>query len=174
MTEKFNEKKFQAELERLRSGLMVDKHSLDDELMRQPQRFEEVGEAMAMAQAERDYAKEELIQLDAELFAKHRRKIEKSGVRATEALIAAAVNQDPKHQKGISNRIEAQRRLELLSAIKESFNQRSYMIRDLCSLFTASYFERTAVTASSPVKDVKAEKARDKMSEARRARKREK
>lgn len=157
------------ELEELRSLLEIDKHSLDDEIVRQPQTFFKISEASVKATAHRDFCKEEIKRVDADLAAAHRRKIEKSGARATDSAVSSAVAADPKHQKAVDRYIKANQRAELLNALREAFSQRSYMLRDLSTLFVANYFEKTSVTDNSTVRGAKADANMDRMAEARKA-----
>lgn len=159
-----------ANTEDLRAYLAIDKYSLDDEIVKQPRLYEEIGEACALASAEHDYAKDGLNRLYAELATKHRKKIENTtGARATEAQVNAAVISDKKHVDASNKRIEAKQRLDELSAVKEAFHQRSYMLRDLSALYIANYYEKSTIVDSNSVKDVKARKSIDKMDQARKA-----
>lgn len=158
------------ELDELRQKLEIDKHSLDDEIVRQPQTFFEISEAAVKATARRDFCKEEVKRIDADLAAYHRKKIEKSGTRATDSAVASAVAADPKHHAAVDKYIKASQKAELLNALKEAFSQRSYMLRDLSALFIANYFEKTTITNSAAVRGAKADANIDKMAEARKAR----
>lgn len=154
-------------VDELRELLAIDKHSLDDEIQKQPQLFFKVSEAQVSAAARRDYLKEEIKRVDAELHAKHRRLIEKTGSRATDAAVTAAIQADPDHQRAVDAHINAAKEADLLVALKESFSQRSYMLRDLATLFVANYFESSSMKANSAASDIRYEKAKDKMAEAR-------
>lgn len=157
-------------LDELRGHLNIDKHALDDEIQQQPSLFFKISEAYVNAASRRDFLKEEVARVDADLSAKHRRRIEKSGARATDAATTSAVAADPKHQKAVDAHIDARQKADQLLALKEAFHQRSYMLRDLVALHVANYYERTAVTDNSATKDFKAQKNMDKMAEARKAR----
>lgn len=161
--------KADALLDKLRGYLAIDKHSLDDEIVQQPQLFFEISEASVNATARRDFLKEEIARVDAALHAKHRRQIEKSGARATDAGVSAAIAADPKHHAAVDAHISARQQADLLLALKDSFHQRSYMLRDLASLSVANYFERNAVTDNNVTRDFKAQKVMDKLGDARAA-----
>lgn len=156
-------------IEEFREKLKIDKNSVDEEIEQQPSIFFEISEAYVMAASHRDFLKEEISRIDADLSAKHRRRIEKSGGRATDAATTSAVAADPKHQKAVDAHISAKQRAELLLALKESFSQRSYMLRDLATLFVANYFEKTSITENSNIREIKAKRNMDKMNEARKA-----
>lgn len=153
----------------LREHLAIDKHALDIEIQRQPSLFYEISEAYVKAASRRDFLKEEIARVDADLNARHRRKIEKSGARATENSVGAAITADPKHQKAVDAHIAARNEAELLQALKEAFHQRSYMLRDMVALFVANYYEKGAVEGTNVTRDFKANKNIDRMAEARAA-----
>lgn len=156
-------------VDELNEHLKIDKDSLDEEIQRQPSLFFKIGEAYVNAAARRDFLKEEVARVDADLSAKHRRKIEKSGARATDAATNSAVAADPKHQKAVDAHIAARQEADKLLVLKDSFHQRSYMLRDLVALYVSNYYQQTSVNDNSVTKDFKANKNMDKMAEARKA-----
>lgn len=157
-------------IEKLRGLLVIDKHSLDDEIERQPELFFEISEAAVLAAARRDFLKEEISRIDAELHAKHTRRLEKAGSKATVGAVDAAVKTDVKHTRAIERHISAKRKADLYQALKEAFSQRSYMLRDLASLAIAQYYERTSVSATNVAKDFKAHKNIERMADERKRR----
>lgn len=157
-------------LEELKSYLAIDKHSLDTEIERQPSLFFKVGEAYVKAAAHRDYCKEEIGRIDADLYGKYRKKFEKTGQRVTEGQLANAITSDPDHQAAVDAHIKARTEADMLSGLKEAFNQRSYMLRDLVALHLSSYYEKTAITDTGNNRELKARKNIDLMDKARRER----
>jgi hypothetical protein len=159
-------------LDRLRGSLMIDKHELDTELQEQPDKFFDAAEAYVKAAARRDYLKDEIKRVDAGLYTYHRKKQEKLG-KATEGSVNSAVLQDATHQEAVAAHLAASEKADLYLALKESFHQRSYMIRDLCALFIAKYYETNSVSGDTGVtREMKSQKNMDKLAEARK-RKRE-
>ena len=159
-------------IEELKPGLAIDKNSLDDEVIEQPQKFNEAGELSATAAARRDFLKEELAVIDAELSGVHRRKIEKATGKATESQVSNAVLLDPKHKAASAQYINAKETADKATALRDSYHQRRYMIQELSSLYVANYFESSSAN-NAQAREYKAGKARDKMAEARTKRKRE-
>ncbi len=128
------------------SKLTIDKHGLDDELIRQPMLFFDMANLSATATAERDYAKEQLGLKDAELGSKWRKKLEKRGERTTIQLIEECVLTDSVHIKYSEKYIESKEYCEKCYAMKESFQQRAYMLRELVSLYISGYYATSAMT----------------------------
>tara|TARA_R110000803_G_scaffold210841_2_gene284354 strand:- start:910 stop:1500 length:591 start_codon:yes stop_codon:yes gene_type:complete len=133
-------------LQQRTKDLIINKHGLDDELINQPILFIEVATLAADASAMRDYAKEALSMKDAELSAKHRKLAEKGGERATEKLVEQRVGTDPIHIKYVEKLIEAKKYAEQAFAMKEAFQARAYMLRELVSLQVSGYYATAAIT----------------------------
>lgn len=129
----------------LKEQLAIDKSALDDEVIRQPGLFYEVSEQLTDAIAERDGAKEDLASIDATLDAKWRKKFEGGTKRVTEGTIAACVQTDPAHEKAFDVWLTAKTKADQLQALKDAFQQRSYMLRDLVQLYSANYYEDTSM-----------------------------
>ena len=129
----------------LRTYLQIDKLALDDEVVRQPSLFYEVSEAYAEAAAERDMLKEHLAGIDAELDKRFR----KEGEKATEGKIKAQIQSYKAHQEAFDEWLEAKKQADKLQALKDAFQQRSYMLRDLVSLHNANYFEESSLKTTA-------------------------
>jgi len=155
-------------VDELRDFLKIDKHSLDNEIVEQPQLFFKISEAHVNAIAHRDWCKEEVSRVDADLAGAHRRKIEKTGARATDAAVSAAVAADPQHQAAVDAHMKARTDADLLGALKEAFSQRSYMLRDLAALAIANYYEKSSIEGDKNTKEFQHQKKLDRMAEARR------
>lgn len=125
----------------LQQHLAIDKTALDDEVIRQPVLFYMVSEQLTDAIAARDTAKEELAATDAELDHKWRKQLSKTHPKVTEGLITSHITTSPDHEKAFLNYLDAKTKADKLLALKEAFQQRSYMLRDLVSLYSANYYE---------------------------------
>jgi hypothetical protein len=126
-----------------RKYLEVDKGALDDEIVRQPSLFFEVSEAYAEAAATRDGFKDQLATVDAELDAKIRAEL--GDAKVTESMVKGKVQTAPEHEKAFTDWLMSKERADQFGALKEAFQQRSYMLRDLVSLYTANYYEQNAI-----------------------------
>lgn len=136
----------QPTLNDLQAQLAIDKSVLDDEVIRQPSLFYTISEMLVTATAERDGAKENLAVVDAEEAAYHRKQLAKGTTRATDKLIESLVLTSDEHTKAFNAYLDAKTKAERLNALKEAFQQRSYMLRDLVSLYSANYYEVSSIT----------------------------
>lgn len=159
-------------LKELKKGLAIDKYELDEELIRQPSKFNEASELAVAASARRDFLKEECSRIDAELYAEHRRRLEKLHGKATEKQLEHAVILDKKHKAASEAFIKAKELADLAQSLKDTFHQRRYMLQELSGLFVANYFESSSANSAN-MREYKANKARDGMAEARKRKKRE-
>jgi hypothetical protein len=127
-----------------RSKLRIDKEHLDDMLVEQPESFDHVGEALALARAERDALKLDLKVAEAEAgkriraaALKHNQSAEdkKDEIKITEGYIEEELTLD-KDVRALRRELgEASADVEILEALKESFIQRSHSLRDLVPMY---------------------------------------
>lgn len=152
-------------IEDLRQYLKIDKHALDDELVKHPSLFFKVAEAMTEAVAERDLLKEELAYTDAELDKQVRIIL---GDKATEAKVKGQVAIHKDHVYATSRYLEAKKQADMLAALKEAFHNRGYMLRDLAQLYVNNYYSTDSVRTTPTTSDAVYEGTRAKMAERRR------
>lgn len=153
----------------LKAYLEIDKHSLDDELVRQPALFFKVADAYVEAVAERDSCKEELAAVDAELDPKIRGRFEQMGDKYTEAMVKAEIQLAKKHQDAFDTFNLAKARADRLLALKEAFQQRNYMLKELASLYVSNYYDKTSVQGTSSTDKAAYDRRRERLAEGRRA-----
>lgn len=143
--------------------LKIDKGALDNELMHQPELLFAVSEAYAEASAHRDAMKEALAMADAGLDARIREQFKAT----TEAQVKSKIQVDEQHAARFSAYLTAKFEADQLAALKESFTQRGYMLRDLCQLHTTGYFESNAVRSDANSDAVAYKKRRERVALAR-------
>lgn len=129
----------------LQQQLAIDKLVLDDEVIRQPVLFYSISEMLVDALAERDGAKEDLAATDADLDGEWRKKLAKLYDKVTEQMVKNHVQTDIRHEQAFDSYLDAKTRADKLLALKEAFQQRSYMLRDLVSLYSANYYETSSM-----------------------------
>lgn len=132
-------------LARLETGLVINRDLLDQELIDQPQHFLLAAEECVLAISKRDAVKEQAKQLDAELLLSFREDLESKGKKPTEATLSALIEGHPVRKKLRTDLLEASRDVDILEAVKEAYSQRSWMLRELCSLYVAGFFSVTSV-----------------------------
>ncbi len=161
----------QPSLAELHQQLAIDKSVLDDEVIRQPMLFYMVSEALTTALAERDAAKEELNAVDADLGFKWRKRLSKDkSVRITEALLKDHIQTSADHEKAFDTWLAAKTKADRLQALKDAFQQRSYMLRDLVALYSANYYEVTSMKPTQAQEASHYAANRSRISNARAAR----
>jgi hypothetical protein len=154
----------------LQSSLAIDKGVLDDEVIRQPVLFYAISEQLTDASAERDAAKEELNSVDADVADEGRRQLSKSGARPTDKAVQNYVQLSAKHEAAFNTYLAAKLRADKLLALKDAFQQRSYMLRDLVSLYSANYYEASSIKPTQAQDASHYAANRERISNARAAR----
>jgi hypothetical protein len=161
-----------ATYEELKAALDIERSELDFEIVRQPSLFNEAGEMAVEAAARRDMLKEKLSQKDADLYDRHRELLsEGADKKPSEAAIKMAIERDESHVKLTDKYLAAKAEADRLQVLRESFKDRSYMLRELSGLYVANYFEATAVKGTRRTDDAVAQRKMERLEEGRRERK---
>lgn len=126
-------------------NLAIDKNQLDVELMQQSQNFYEVSAQYADAVNRRDTVKKELKEAEAAAYFRVKQALLDAGDKATEAATEARVLQDEDCIDFREELLAANLEVEQLSALKDAFIQRSYVLKDLVALFISGYFADSAI-----------------------------
>lgn len=128
------------DLEDYRQCLAINKHALDDEIMEQSDVFYRVSERVALSVSLRDSAKDELARARIKIELKLRKSVASGTGRVTDKEILAKVDGNKKVIALVDIYLQKRTDADLWFALKESFIQRSYMLRNLGSLYVAGYF----------------------------------
>lgn len=131
-------------VDHLRGYLIIDKDRLDEELVAQPQLFFTISEAFVDAVDRRDALKEELAVVEADLDSLVREAADKNDEKITNAAVAARVRSDLKRKKAFASYSKVKAETDKLGALKEAFIQRSHMLKHLCELHVANYYEQNS------------------------------
>jgi len=127
-------------IKELHKALRIDPNNLDEMMMEHPMLFWSVSEQYVLAASIRDEAKENISITDAKMNSKVRKAIEKEGEKVTEKLVEARINIDPSHIKSVQDHRDAKEKAELWFALKESYQSRGYMLREMASLYVSNYY----------------------------------
>jgi hypothetical protein len=130
----------------LRECLSIDRNALDDALIRQPQIYQEISEELTLAVSRKDQAAEGIKLAEAQADNAIRNDLMASGGKATEAAISSMVKLSDERQEAVNDHLLAKYEAERLSALKDSFHQRSYMLKELTGLYISGYFSMDAVS----------------------------
>lgn len=124
-------------LERYKNYLAIDKGDLDTCLMEQPESYYHVSEAYVNAVSQRDTTKLELEEVTAQQDQKIRADALASERKLTETAVQNELRTLPTimdlHRKLLEQRAAA----DNWQALKESYQQRSFMLRELVALYIA-------------------------------------
>lgn len=153
----------------LKAALVIDKHALDDELMRQPQLMQQVSEEYANAISQKDFFYDQAKKLEGDLYIEMKTHIEGSGEKATEVRVKSEVERHPKRIEARDNYNLWVAQTEKWLGLKDSFMQRMFALRELASLWGANYFTSNHVKTSPAAKEYEAN--RTSLAQARAGRK---
>lgn len=120
-----------------RERLSIDRTDLDQCLIEQPEVFWHVAEALAQEIARRDEAKLELEELTAQLDQDLRGQAARNEEKLTELALQNRLRVLPKIQEAQRKYLERRKTADQLQALKEAFQQRSFMLRELVAKFIA-------------------------------------
>lgn len=157
----------------LRDALVVDKNNLDGMLMQQPMLQQHVSEMAAEVASMRDSAKERLSRVDAQVAKKLRKQLMISEGKVSEARIDREVPLTDEHKEAFFIYNELCALSTKWDALKDTFRNRAFVIRDFVSLYTANYFTDTSFRSQSnpqAVKNFEHSYIRSAMAEGRKAR----
>lgn len=149
--------------------LRIDRHNLDEEVERQPELYYKIAAEEARVRSRFDASKNALELVTANIDGEIRSKALKNDEKITEAVVRAKISQDKRCVQATEDQLKLKRRLDLLTALKDSFRQRSYMLRDLVELYTSGYYTDATIRGHSDrAKEKHAEKNQERMSQRRR------
>ncbi len=133
---KYDEKAY----DQLRVGLAIDKASLDEEAIRQPNDFFHASEGYAIAVSRRDGRKHELEITIAQIDRDIRDNADSEGEKLTEALIRNRVTSDSEHQRAYHEYLDACLVADRWQALQNAYRQRADMLRSLIQMYLTGHF----------------------------------
>jgi hypothetical protein len=155
----------------LRARIKIDRDALDKSVEEQAQVFLEVCDRHVHALSLRDEARDALSRKDAEIAREVRQNGEKSGSRVTEANVNDSVMLHPDHIRLSAILAEIKKQSDLWGVLRDAFDQRMRMIRELVNLYAVGYYGSVGtVGPRNTVRDSLAATARTKLDEDRKIR----
>jgi hypothetical protein len=155
-------------LEQFQSALKIDKHNLDEALLQQPDIFYRVSEGFAYAISLRDRAKSKLAEVSAEQSLVERRKAKQDDEKITEDGLKARIALNDKVQDAQQDYHASALVADRWQGMKESWQQRSYVLKDMVGLYSAGYYsDKVSDTTKRGVADARYEDNRKALADAR-------
>ncbi len=153
-----------AELDRHRDLLRIDKDNLDEELVRQPTYFADVADRVAWSINVRDGVRELQKEVEARLFTYYKNAEDK----VTDKAATLLVEQDPQYIDCRTVYKQATADAMRWEGLREAWRQRGSVLRDLVQLHVTGHYQQTGMTFHPEIKD--ADEIKRKMAEQRRQR----
>lgn len=144
-------------LESYKRKLLIDETDLDTDIARQAVLFHEVADRLAVQTSVRDKAKKVLSEVEARVDFDIRDVARRNKDKITEKEIATAVRLDDEVQAAHEDLIKASYYVGRLTALRDAFEQRRYMLREMAGTYASGYWD-SAVSDRS-VKDVRSRDA---------------
>ena len=122
------------DIKKLKDGLRIDEHSLDTALRDHPDLFYDVSLALALAISNRDEAKQNLEEIEAEVDIEIRAETARLNEKTTETQITSLKKIDPKVKTANDKFLAEKLNAANLTALKEAYEQKSYALSKLVEL----------------------------------------
>ena len=153
----------------LRSRVKPDRHELDTELTDQPELFYHASEGHSQASHRRLVIDNERRSIEARAAEQIRSDAERSGTKLTETRIPQLVANIEEVIRVKEDLFEADRKVSEWLSLKEAFQQKGYMLRELANLYSSNYYQRNS-TSHTDLVSTKAASIKDGLSQSRKAR----
>lgn len=151
----------QALLALLRSKVQINRNALDTTVEEQPELFRQAAEEHVYAVSRRDAAKDNLLRVDAR-EALHLRDDKYKDQKVTESRVNDEVLQSPAHLTAYSEYSSAKQEADEWSVLREAFEMRGKMLRELVGLYATGYFgTATGVSARETYLNERGQRSRD-------------
>lgn len=154
----------------LESALRIDPNALDEALMIQPEAFYRVAKEYALAVSRRDELHQTVSEIKAQQDISIRSRAKTKTDKITEKEIEAEVRKSKAVITATTEYLAAASEVNELAALKESYQQRAYALKDLVALHIANYYgDATQSSGNSRLRDHNAESNKRAMADQRRA-----
>jgi hypothetical protein len=167
-------KKSAVSREDLRDQLSINKDDLDTSLVEQPDLYYHVAECYSESVAERDASKLDLEQAIAGLDEQLRQEAAAREEKVTETLIQRRLATHPRIQELERNALRLRAEVDKWQALKEAYQQRSFMLRELVQMLIArlsnTSLERGVISSRGSYRDAVAQSNHEAASKIRRDR----
>ena len=150
-------------LKQLEDKLKIDQHALDIALREHPDLFYQVASELALAISNRDEAKQDLDQIEAQVDSELRRAAAISEDKVTEKAIESNKNTDKRVIAANDKFLEERYNAAKWTALKDAYEQRSYALSKLVDLFLANYYSSNEdkKTGGPALRDVRSQQVKE-------------
>lgn len=129
--------------------LEINTTKLDDECRFQPELYYEIAENAVKSISLRDKLKEEKDNTWSRQFIKEKVEGKLDGKTLSDKTAETFADVSAEVEKANNNYLKAKEEAEEWIALKESFQQRAAMLKELCGLFVSGYFGEISVKSNS-------------------------
>lgn len=150
-------------LEEAKKLLEIDKHSLDEVCQKQAEYYYEIADMCVNVIGIKDFKKEHLADVDAEIANEIRQDAMDMEEKITEAKIQQGVQLSKKHTHASRDFLESKLTVDKWSVLERAFLQRASMVKRLCELYIAGYFAVKEVKGNKETGEVEVEGIRRRL-----------
>ena len=125
--------------------LLIDNNRLDRHLMEQADLFNRVAQNYTLACSVRDKLYDDIKATHSRLSNECREEAEEESRKMTDKAVETYVLDHQDYRDAVQAHLKQKRVADEWGALKESYHQRSYMLRELVQLYVAGYYMDNAV-----------------------------
>jgi hypothetical protein len=151
--------------EQCKEGLKFNKHELDTAILHHGELFFNVSERVAHYSSIRDEAKKRMEESYARNSLRIREQATEEGRKLTEDLVKQLTLLDEDYREDSKRYLRAKWETDVWAALKDAYNARGYMIKEMAELWKANYFNTESIKGGT--EDVQYEMQRAKLAENR-------
>lgn len=133
-------------LQELQPGLIIDRDDLDNEIAMQADTYYRVADACSMASSRRDEAKSIMEDELSRAAKRVRESAAANDEKATESFVKEESSRDKKYLEARNAYLKAKSEADRWSNMRESYDMRAKMLRELAELHIAGYYQVSAVS----------------------------
>jgi hypothetical protein len=134
------EEKSEDDFDFLQKQIQINRDQLDEELIRQPHNFFHVAEGYVKAVSRRDKLKHDLERTIAQLDLDVREAALAENEKATDKSVTAQIQREQDYHRAVTAHLAACHEAAKWEALRESYRQRGYVLKDLVALYMTGYF----------------------------------
>lgn len=125
-----------------RDAVKIDKYDLDNVLIEQASLYHEVSDESALAMSRRDKSKAAMEELFSETYLRLRKK--RWDEKPSETTLKHMVETDVSYQEAQAEYFRLKKLADRWAALVTAFHDRSYMLRELTTLYISGYYMETS------------------------------